>query len=66
MRDPYEMSAHEAVAELEPALTTDELLELAATALARGRDPSRPRPDDGRCRAHAIRGCCDAARRRSK
>lgn len=32
-------------------------VEVAARALARGHDISRPRPGDGRCLRHAIRGC---------
>jgi hypothetical protein len=33
------------------------LAEVAYRALLTGHDISRPRPGDGRCAAHAIRGC---------
>jgi hypothetical protein len=34
-----------------------ERFEVAVAALATGHDISRPRPGDGRCSKHAIRGC---------
>lgn len=63
MPDWDDHALHDVADEVTPR--SYELLELAASALARGHDISRPRPGDGRCLKHAIRGCpCGATRPR--